>query len=207
MAYVRKKHVRKFEPGIYCVSIQGDERLYRYWGQSKHLTDRRAEHLYDLDHGIHYNSFVQNVYNKYKNAIFEVLERIDAEQLDEREQYYLDLHFGKDYCMNLYPIAGSPSGAVRTEETKRKISAGHIGKTANWDCPWARPLCVILDNVEYVFSGLRDAGDFLGVHRQNLGLWMKNPDKWPKKSKFSKPTDTRIYRTTAFFLDSPPDNF
>lgn len=65
-----------------------------YIGQSKDLHARAVDHFCLLDHGKHYNPYLQNAYNKYGRGsfVFDVLETpVKWGHLDDREQYFIEL--------------------------------------------------------------------------------------------------------------------
>ena len=96
-----------------------------YIGQAIDFDTRKANHFSQLGLNKHDNNKLQNAYNKYgkENFIFEIIELIEPikEALLIREQYYLDLHFGKNYCYNLSPTANTTLGYKHTKESKQKI--------------------------------------------------------------------------------------
>jgi len=78
------------QPGIYAiVNLQNG---HIYIGQSKNMYHRRVQHFMDLRHERHANTYLQNAYNYYgaANFRFTVVEFIEPEQLDEREQYWIE---------------------------------------------------------------------------------------------------------------------
>lgn len=139
--------------GIY--QIVNEVNGKQYIGSSAELRQRRIKHFGDLRRNKHYNPYLQNAWNKYGAGAFgfNVLFLCDPKNCILFEQRYLDFHqpfkwTGKGY--NLSPTAGSPLGVKRsdefrqnmkgnsrgfgskhphTEETKRKMSKSHTGKT------------------------------------------------------------------------------
>ncbi len=86
---------------------------------------------------------MQNCFNKYLNFDFEIIELIeDTSLLNDREQYYIDLHFEDPDCMNLArqvtvyadtnairdKLSEVGRGRFHTEETKAKMSKTAMGK-------------------------------------------------------------------------------
>ena len=63
-----------------------------YVGSSRNLTRRWESHQYYLNKNIHCNTHLQAAWNKYgrKNFSFEIIQRIEPENLLTEEQYYLD---------------------------------------------------------------------------------------------------------------------
>jgi group I intron endonuclease len=104
-----------------------------YIGSSFDISKKWGEHLKSLRKNIHYNSYLQNAFNKYKenNFKFEVIEYCPNEKLPEREQFYINFYksSNRKYGYNLSPTAGSPmENRKHTDETKQKISIGNKGK-------------------------------------------------------------------------------
>lgn len=114
------------QSGIYKLCIAN----YYYIGSSNNIQRRIAKHLQHLRENRHVNPFLQNVFNKYPTAHwFEVLEESKKDLLSV-EQKYLDLHYGKEGCVNLNPTANkppSPLGKKWSEASKLKMSQSKIG--------------------------------------------------------------------------------
>jgi group I intron endonuclease len=76
------------ESGVYKISF--NEGKYFYIGSSVNLLERRFKHLSDLKRKEHINQKMQNVYDKYKDYDFKVIEYVPKENLIKTEQFYLD---------------------------------------------------------------------------------------------------------------------
>jgi group I intron endonuclease len=133
--------------GIYKIKneITGDF----YIGQTVDIKRRFTDHVGRLRRGIHSNRFLQNVFNKYgeKTLSFCVLLFCEKEELDRYEvglieklspRYNLDSGGNKqksrsEYVKQRVSEANTGNkycvGRVLSEETKRKISESHKGKT------------------------------------------------------------------------------
>jgi len=115
--------------GIYKI-ILGE---YYYIGSSNNIQRRITKHLQHLRRGTHINPFLQNVYNKHSGTWkVKVLEETVEQDLLAIEQKYLDIHYGKDGCLNLVPTANKPPSARGRKQPKwvrEKISEGKKG----WD--------------------------------------------------------------------------
>jgi group I intron endonuclease len=105
-----------------------------YVGQAfrkKGIKGRFSEHKAALKSNRHYNEHLQHSWNKYGGDNFEfiILEEVqNIENLDEREQYWIDYHWNNSY--NMQPTAGGSSlGIKRTKETKAKISEANRMRT------------------------------------------------------------------------------
>lgn len=77
--------------GVYRIEIGGKS----YIGSSVNINQRWRQHRTNLKCGRHDNPYMQNAYNKYKEAKFELLEEMPGvtdEELREKEAYYLKLY-------------------------------------------------------------------------------------------------------------------
>lgn len=90
-----------------------------YIGQTKNLKRRFDDHKYKLRHSEHYSEFMQNDFDIYgeENFIFEILENVPDNKLDERERFWI-----KEYPK----IYNKENGGIRdkqlADETKSKLS-------------------------------------------------------------------------------------
>ena len=105
--------------GIYCIeNIVNDK---KYIGQSVDIIHRFYEHKSDLNANKHYNTHLQNAWNKYgkDNFIFYVIEECVLNMLDEREKYYIKL-FGSN--MLEFGYNKNSGGKGITHELIEKLS-------------------------------------------------------------------------------------
>jgi hypothetical protein len=109
--------------GIYQIknSVNGNY----YIGRSKNVGSRWRYHIDELRESVHHNYLLQedwwwNLGEYY--FTFELLERcnMDMEELVEREQEYLDDHFCKSNCYNLFPYAYDELWYIEMIKMKRK---------------------------------------------------------------------------------------
>lgn len=111
------------ESGVYLIWCDKNGR--EYVGSGKSIMGRIYDHFWKLRHNCHRNKHIQRVFNKYgeKSFHWKVLETCPTERtvLLEREQFHIDQRKPQ---MNIYKIAGSPSGRKMSPEQKAKISAG-----------------------------------------------------------------------------------
>lgn len=78
--------------GIYKITNLVNNKVYI--GQSIDVESRFYAHLYMLRNQVHYNSHLQNTWDKYgeNNFKFEIIEECRYELLDNREKYYIKLY-------------------------------------------------------------------------------------------------------------------
>lgn len=102
---------------------------YYYYGQAKRIDSRIKEHIRTMNKGVHKNKKIQSIFNKYGEPKFIVCEVCEIEELNIKEQFYLDIYFGKDYCCNINPNAESSKGRKCSDDIKNKMV--EIGKNRN----------------------------------------------------------------------------
>ena len=63
-----------------------------YIGQSVNIRNRWKQHIYELNNDKHSNSHLQNAWNLYgkENFEFSILEKCEINQLDEKEEYWIN---------------------------------------------------------------------------------------------------------------------
>jgi group I intron endonuclease len=105
--------------GIY--KLKWEESGYFYIGQSIDIQNRFNRHKYLMLKNKNKSGFIQNVYNKHGMPLFEILEECSYEDLDSREQHYLDLFFDDEKCCNLNKNAVSSKGYKYSKETIERI--------------------------------------------------------------------------------------
>jgi len=110
--------------GVYQIKSNINGKLYI--GSSVNLKRRWKEHFSSLANNKHYNSHLQNHYNKYGKAdlIFTVLIICKKEKVIQAEQYYIDLLFPK---FNIILTAGDNTCRDITKTTREKISKALMG--------------------------------------------------------------------------------
>lgn len=117
--------------GIYVITNAKSGKVYI--GQAQDIYKRWGEHKRALKRGDHGNKYLQRAWNKHgiKAFKFQILERCLADQLDEREQHYLNIYMPRGICYNIAPEAGTTRGKPCSEETKRKISIANSGRVTS----------------------------------------------------------------------------
>ncbi len=125
--------------GIYKIHNIVNDKIYI--GQSLNVKYRISRHIYELSKGKHKNEHLQNSWNKYgqENFEFTIIEECTEDQLDKREQYWLDYYGGLDNnkTFNLRE-AGNRSTLTKSSRTKisnslKGIQAWNKGLTRDND--------------------------------------------------------------------------
>jgi len=118
--------------GVYRIINLINDKVYI--GSSFNFDARLKTHLYLLKSNRHYNTYLQNAWNKYgkDNFKFELIESIlinNEKYLIEREGYWINYYksFENKFGYNLDKIVSS-GDKTRSEETKKKISKSKKGK-------------------------------------------------------------------------------
>lgn len=113
--------------GIYKITNIINKKCYI--GKSVDVNQRWGQHISSLDRNNHYNSHLQNAWNKYgkENFVFETLcETFSEDETNEKEIYFIRYYkaLTRKYGYNLR--SGGEGGTV-SDETKQKISISHRG--------------------------------------------------------------------------------
>lgn len=121
--------------GIYLITVESPETIYRYVGQSKNIAKRKHDHLRKLSLDRHANQKLQNVYTKYgkENLSFRILieceDSVTAEELTELETSLCELFQSYAWdspsgCNLVYPDKTMEPGSLVREKmsiaTKRQ---------------------------------------------------------------------------------------
>ncbi len=102
---------------------------YFYIGQTQNFKKRKSKHLYRFRKNNHSNKKMQNVFNKYDEPIFHIVEECEIEELNEREQFYFNLLFDDPKCLNLSSCAEATRRGMKTsEDVKKRLSILNKGK-------------------------------------------------------------------------------
>ena len=114
--------------GIYRITNLINNKIYI--GQSKNLTTRFRQHLYELKNNRHHNSHLQNTYNIVgKKAFkFDILEECTIEERDDRERYWIDYYKSTDPQFGYNYQSGGCDTRTISEETKQKIIKALTGR-------------------------------------------------------------------------------
>lgn len=117
-------------PGIYIIVNIHNEKTYV--GQAQDIYERWLIHKYMLNRNKHWNRHLQAAWRKYGASAFEfkILELCSVDQLDEREQYFIDLYMSTEFCYNIAKDAKAPMrGRSLSPEARQKLSDRFKGKT------------------------------------------------------------------------------
>lgn len=115
--------------GIYCLKI--NNKVYIGKDAAIDKSKRLKEHLLMLKKDIHYNTYLQNAYNKYQNYDYEVIFQTDAISLDELsnlEQFYINKYNSYHNGYNLTLGGEGGLGIVVDEKGRRLRSERSIGE-------------------------------------------------------------------------------
>lgn len=101
---------------------------HMYVGQASNKDKRFKEHVKTLSGNYHCNVYLQRSWNLFGKECFrfEVLEECSIENLNDREQHYIDI-LNPEY--NMAPVAGSMLNYKHTKEARANMSKAHIGKS------------------------------------------------------------------------------
>ena len=114
--------------GIYEIWI-GD---YYYQGRSVRIEYRAKEHLWQLERGIHRNTKMQNVFNKYKTFEYQVLVECQKSECEKWEQDFIDTNWGDKFYLNCMKSSAGGwehvNSKVMSVETRAKHSLRTKGK-------------------------------------------------------------------------------
>lgn len=106
----------------------------KYIGQSIDLYRRKIVHFSTLRTGKHDNKYLQNVYNKYGEKIFEfkILLYCEPFELTRYEQFFVDRYERENLYNICLDCVDSTKGVFLSQETKNKISKAMSGKNNVW---------------------------------------------------------------------------
>ena len=103
------------QSGVYLIVFPFTK--WYYVGSAVNIRKRKGRHTNDMVNNIH-TRLMQNVYNKYGDPDFYIIETCEKEDLLKVEQYYIDLF---KPTLNMAQIAGSTYGVKHTDDAKQKI--------------------------------------------------------------------------------------
>lgn len=157
--------MREIKSGIYAITNKTNGKMYI--GQSGDLHHRLTAHRSYLRRGAHHNRHLQASWNKYgeDNFEFSVLEECGLEELDSKEQYYIDKFNSMLFGYNRTLGGDGIQGHKMSEESRRRMSDSHCHLYGS-DNPNA--IGVVLLNTGEKFGSIRDASDKYGVQHADI---------------------------------------
>lgn len=121
----------KNEIGIYKIVNLANDKVYV--GQTKEKFQKRFWlHRWKLRNGIHDNIHLQRAWNKYKenNFVFEVIEILPKEEIDEREKFWINFYRNKDGCYSIQN-GGQPDNLIQYVSKEGRKA---VGEKIDKDC-------------------------------------------------------------------------
>ena len=98
--------------GVYLLEFSNGD---FYVGRSVNIKDRMISHRCKLKHNKHGNKFMQNVYNKYGDFQYKLLEEVPPELQGDREIYWIN-----ELTPPLNLTKGGDGGEMLTEDEKKR---------------------------------------------------------------------------------------
>jgi len=111
--------------------IKNDINNKVYIGQTtKSLYNRKRDHLSRLRNGKHFNSHLQNSFNKYKESsfCFSVLHKCNISDLDKFEILYINLYNSLKESIGYNKDSGGTKNKIISESTRIKLSVAGKGR-------------------------------------------------------------------------------
>ncbi len=112
--------------GLYCIINKINKK--EYYGQSTDLERREKEYF---NYEQFPNDHLKNAFNKYgkENFKFEIIKVCKEKYLDRYEKLYIRIHNTQNPKKGYNKDTGGNLNKHRSEETKKKLSKAHTGKT------------------------------------------------------------------------------
>lgn len=111
--------------GIYKITNKTNGKVYI--GQSRDINTRWHNHKRELNSNRHHNSYLQSSWNKYgeANFLFSLIEVCNANELDDREMYWISYYNSNNasFGYNLTAGGGGHSGYNMPDEMKEHLSS------------------------------------------------------------------------------------
>ena len=158
------------DSGIYTLRWSNG---YNYVGQAQDITVRFKKHGYRANSG--YISKLYSVWRKHGEPSLDIVERCDIVELDDAEQFYIDMYFDDEMNLNVARCAeASARGMKHSDETCAKMSSAKSGDK----CHNARLTWDIVNQIraEYADGGVsqRELGAKFGVSNVQINRIVNN---------------------------------
>lgn len=114
------------ESGIYKLVNRNDGKIYV--GQSVDLEKRKRTHFWLLRENKHFNPRLQRAWNRGDKFDFEIIEKCQVPELNDKEIYWIKVLEAMSKGYNLCEGGESTVGYHFTDEQKEKIAKGNRGK-------------------------------------------------------------------------------
>jgi len=168
--------------GIYRIRNILDD--MRYVGSAQEFDSRWKVHRKELNKGTHWNSYLQNAWNKYgeENFAFEVEEEVENEgALFSIEQDYLDEGFELGILYNIARYAHGGHGSI-SPETKEKIREALLGykHTQETKDNMSKARQKYFETHDAWNKGIPATKEQIRKNRESTLEWLETHDIWNK---------------------------
>lgn len=101
---------KELNVGIYKIENIINNKVYI--GQSKEIRQRWNRHKNEIRKGIHCNKHLERAFQSYgeENFVFEIIENCIADELDEKEQYWIAHYSSNNYSVGYNQDSGGTQG-------------------------------------------------------------------------------------------------